>query len=300
MSLRVGVTGSSGFIGRHVIAALGARGHHVIPVRRPFESTALVSTFRGCDVVVHLAGVISAARGSDYETGNVIATRTVAAAAATAGVPLVHISSLAAAGPAPPSAPRTEDDPPAPINVYGRTKLAGEMAVREVAGLQWTILRPGVVYGLGDRALRPLFAYARRGLLPAVGNPRAAYTFIYIDDAVRAIVAAVEGSAAGETIFIGHPDPVSPRELLTAIAATLGTEARLLTIPRLLMRAAASAGDAIAILTGRPATITTRRYLELYSPGFVCHVDRMRERLGLVAEVGLREGLIRARDWYAK
>jgi nucleoside-diphosphate-sugar epimerase len=66
------------------------------------------------------------------------------------------------------------------------------------------------------------------------------------------------------------------------------------------MRAAASAGDAIAILTGRPATITTRRYLELYSPGFVCHVDRMRERLGLVAEVGLREGLIRARDWYAK
>jgi nucleoside-diphosphate-sugar epimerase len=38
--------------------------------------------------------------------------------------------------------------------------------------------------------------------------------------------------------------------------------------------------------------------VELYSAGFVCRVERMEQRLGVVAEIGLREGLSRAADWY--
>src|SRR4029453_9712877 len=101
-----------------------------------------------------------------------------------AGARLVHVSSLAAAGPAPASGPRAELDPPRPITAYGRSKLEGEHAVAGVAGLRWTILRPGVVYGPGDRAMRPLFRYAERGVLPLVGNDRAAYTFVFISYAV--------------------------------------------------------------------------------------------------------------------
>src|SRR5439155_1254769 len=79
-------------------------------------------------------------------------------------------SSLAAAGPAPIASPRTEDDPAAPINAYGRTKLEGERAVRGMDGLSWVILRPGTVYGPGDRAVLPLFQSAKRGVLPLVGR----------------------------------------------------------------------------------------------------------------------------------
>jgi nucleoside-diphosphate-sugar epimerase len=298
MSLRVGVTGSSGFIGQHVMASLASQGHQCVAIRRPYELAALTPVFRSLDAVVHLAGVVSAARDSDFDTGNVASTRIVAEAVRETGIRIVHISSLAAAGPAAPSAPRTESDPPAPINAYGRTKLAGERIVRDLPDDRWIVLRPGVVYGAGDRALRSLFLYVRRGLLPIVGNPHAAYTFVYIDDAVRAIVAAVEGSRSGDVLFVGHADPVRPLALMEAIATTLGVRARPVAIPRALVRVAALCGDGIAALTGRPAVINTRRYVELYSPGFVCRVDRLRDRLGVSAEVGLREGLARSRAWY--
>jgi nucleoside-diphosphate-sugar epimerase len=300
VNLRVAVTGSNGFIGRHVVATLASRGHTAVGVRRPFEHRALSDTFRGVDVIVHLAGVVSAVSDAAFVDGNVRATSLVAAAAAAAGRRLVHISSVAAAGPAPPSAPRVESDPPNPITTYGRTKLAGEMEVRRTEQLRWTILRPGVVYGPGDKALLPLFRFARRGVLPLVGNPAAAYTFIYIDDAVRAILAAVERDLHGETIFVGHPIPVSPRALLETITDTLRTRAVVVRVPRVLVRAAAITGDLTGRLTGRTATVTSRRYVELYAPGFVCLVDRMTERLGISAQVGLREGHAKAARWYGE
>ena len=207
MTRRVAVTGASGFIGRHLVEHLAARGTEVVAVRRPFDPTTAAATrCDGADAVVHLAGVVSALREQDYIAANVDGTRAVAEAARAAGVPLIHISSLAAAGPAPPRAPRSEDDPPAPINAYGRSKLAGERAVALVDGLRWTTLRPGVVYGPRDRALLPLFKLARRGLMPLVGRADAAYTFIHVRDLVRAIAAAVERPAVGDTIFAGHPE----------------------------------------------------------------------------------------------
>lgn len=298
--LRVGVTGASGFIGRHVMSALERRGDRPVAVARPFRHAALVTSFRDLDLVVHLAGIVSAVRTRDYFMANVDATQTVARAARDAGVCLVHISSLAAAGPAPASAPRAETDSPSPITVYGQSKLQGEYVVTATPDLRWTILRPGVVYGSEDRALVPLFRYARAGILPLVGHPEAAYTFIYIDDAVRAILAAVDGAGMGDIIFVGYSEPVTPRELVEAVQATAGSTARLVEIPRGVTRAAAWLGDLFGIVTRRPAAINSRRYTELYSTGFVCRVDRMRERLGLTAHTDLRQGLQRAAAWYTR
>ena len=153
------------------MAALAARGDVGIRVSRPFVTATLSESFRDVDVVVHLAGLVSSVRQQDYFTANVDGTTAVARAACAAGTPLVHISSLAAAGPAPASAPRSEDDESQPITAYGRSKLEGERLVRSIAGLNWIVLRPGVVYGPGDRALLPLLRYARLGVLPLVGDP---------------------------------------------------------------------------------------------------------------------------------
>ena len=128
-------------------------------MRAPLEASALEAAFRGAEVVVHLAGVPSAVRPQTYTEVNVEGVRAVATAARQAGARLIHISSLAAAGPAPARAPRHEDDPPDPITPYGRSKLAGEGVVASTSGLRWTILRPAVVYGPGDRALLPVLAW---------------------------------------------------------------------------------------------------------------------------------------------
>jgi dihydroflavonol-4-reductase len=298
VSRRIAVTGASGFIGRRLAAHLTAHGDTVVAVRRPFDVAAVAEILRGTDAIVHLAGVVSAVDERDYVTGNVDATRIVATAAAAAAVPLIHISSLAAAGPASPRAPRSEADPPAPINAYGRTKLAGERAIAAVDRLRWTILRPGVVYGPGDRALLPVFRLARRGILPLVGRTDAAYTFIHVTDLLRVIAAAIDQPAVGDTVFVGHPEPVATRALLEGVRAAIGAPARLVRIPLSITRLAAVAGDIGGRLSGRPAVINTRRYAELASEGFVCRVDRLRDRLGITAQIDLRDGLADAYAWY--
>ena len=300
MTRRVAVTGASGFIGRHLIEHLAARGTDVVAVRRPFDSHTLRDALRGADALVHLAGVVSAVRERDYFAANVDGTRAVAEAARAAGVPLIHISSLAAAGPASPRAPRSEDDAPAPINAYGRSKLAGERVIAALDGLRWTILRPGVVYGPRDRALLPVFRLAERGILPLVGRTDAAYTFIHVADLVRVITAAVDSPAERDILFVGHPDPVTTRDLLDGVRATSNRRGRIVRIPLAITRLAAFGGDAVGVLFGKRTLINSRRYAELASEGFVCRVDRLRDRLGIVAEIGLKEGLADASRWYRR
>lgn len=298
--MNIAVTGASGFIGRHVVADLTARGRTVVAVKRPFEAATLAHALGGAEVVVHLAGVVSAARDADYFTANVDGTRTVAEAARAAGARLVHVSSLAAAGPAPASAPRSEEDTPRPITAYGRSKLESERVLQNMRDLRWIALRPGVVYGPGDRALLPLFQMAARGFLPLVGRLDAAYAVIHIADVVRAIGAAVDSAVDREAIFVAHPRPAFVRELVDAIRGAVGGRARIVRIPMPVTRVAALAGDVAGALAGRRMVINSRRYAELTAEGFACRVDRLRERLGIVAETDLPEGLAQTAKWYRK
>jgi dihydroflavonol-4-reductase len=294
---RVAVTGARGFIGRHVTAALAARGDTPVPIARPFHAAALADTFRGIDTVVHLAGLTAAVRAQDLFTANVDGTRAVAEAAAASGARMIHVSSLAAAGPAPPSAPRSEDDPPAPITPYGRSKLEGERVVLATPGLRSAILRPGAVYGPGTDALLPLFRAAAFGILPLVGRADAAYTFIHIDDVVRAITAAIDVDVSGP-VFVGHPRPVTPRELMDAVRAASGGTATIIRVPLGVTRIAALCGDLAARVTGRVAAINRWRYAEMAAEGFVCRVDRLRDVLGVVAHVELGDGMAGMGRWY--
>jgi nucleoside-diphosphate-sugar epimerase len=312
----VAVTGGTGFIGRHLIGDLLARGVHVraivrpdsksldpagaVIVRAPLEADALKPAFTGADAVVHLAGVVSAVDAATYMTVNTGGTQAVAAAAADAGARLIHISSLAAAGPAPASAPRSEADEDRPITPYGRSKLASEQALRTWPSLQWTVLRPGVVYGPGDRAVLPLFKMAAGRVVPIVGRPDAAYTFIYIADVVRSIVAALERPSTGGTFFVGHRDPVAPRRLLETIQHAVGRGGALVPLPMSITWLAAQVCDVIGRATRRPMLINRARYAELASPGFVCRVDRLRDGLGVAAAVDLETGIARTAEWYRK
>lgn len=312
----VAITGATGFIGRHVAAALVSRGvtvrsivrpgsRHTPPpqsdvVHAPLEAAALRNAFAGMDAVVHLAGVVAAVDPRLYFEVNTEGTRAVADAARGSGARLIHVSSLAAAGPASAAAPIRESDPPRPITPYGRSKLDSERIVTDMSDLRSIILRPGVVYGPTDRAVFPLFKAARSGLLPLVGRETAAYAFVYVDDVVRTIVAAVERTGVSGPVFVAHPVPVTPRDLMEAIQSAVGRRGRVVRVPMALTRALALAGDVAARVLNRPMTLNSWRYAEMAAEGFVCRVDRMRDDLGVVASVGLREGIAQTAEWYRK
>jgi nucleoside-diphosphate-sugar epimerase len=267
-------------------------------VRADLDAAELRRVLAGVDAVVHLAGVVATAHHEEYFAVNAAGTREVAEAARTIGARLVHISSLAAAGPGSPAHPRSEGDPPAPITMYGRSKLESERLVTGMTGLSWTILRPGLVYGPWDRALLPLFRIARGGILPLVGRRDAAFTFVHVSDVVRAIEAALLGRGEREIVFVGHPQPVTARQLLEGIRTAVRRPAVVIPVPMGVTWALSLVGEAIGAAIGRPLLLDRRRYAELSVEGFVCRVDRLRERLGVSPQVDLRDGLTTTAAWY--
>lgn len=310
----VTITGATGFVGWHVaegfmragwdVRAVVRRGNRkpvpsgVTVVESDLSTASLREACTGCDVLVHSAALIRAKNEAAFNAVNVDGARAAAAAAAATGARLVLISSQAAGGQGTPDAPRRESDPPAPVNAYGRSKLASEAVVRATRELAWTILRPCAVYGPRDHGFLPLHRMARKGLFLVPSGADTFFTLIFIDDLVRAVLLAAErDTAVGETLFIGHAEPRTGGDVLRAIAAFEQRPYRPFYVPAPLFTLLAKVGDLSWKLGGKPM-VDSGRLVELRAEGFVCAVDRAREVLGFTAETPLEAGVATTAAWY--
>lgn len=307
------MTGATGFVGWHLAEAFRLAGWRVRAVVRPggtkpvpegverieaaLHARTLCAAVGASDVVLHSAGLTRAHNRSAFEF-NVSGTRAVIDTANVTGARLVLISSQAAMGAGTASRPSREDDVPRPLTPYGRSKLAGEAAVRAEARTPWTIIRPPTVYGPRDRQFLPLFRLAAHGIFLQVVPAAMAFTFLYVEDLARGVVLAAESErASGQTLFLGHPDPSSADDVLRGLAEAFGRRHRPWRVPDLALRAVAWGGE-LAWTFGEEPLLDRTRLTELRAEGFVCAVDRAREVLGFTAAVTLREGLERTAQWY--
>jgi nucleoside-diphosphate-sugar epimerase len=310
----VSITGASGFLGAHLIAGFAAAGWQVravvrpgSPVRMPAavdrreaalqDVSALTDAFAGADAVVHAAGVVRAASQRAFDAVNVAGTAAVVQAVNAVGARLVHISSLAAIGPGTAQRPAREDDPPRPVNAYGRSKLAAELVVRTATLGPWLILRPCAVYGPGDRGFLPLVRLARWGLFPLAAPAAMPFTFVYAEDVADAVCRAAASDVTGDAFFIGHRQAESAGSMLDGIARILARAYRPVPVPRFALGLAGRAGDLLWKLGGSPL-LDSARVAEFSAPGFVCDVSRASSRLGFTAAVPLSDGLARTIRWY--
>jgi nucleoside-diphosphate-sugar epimerase len=307
MSGRVAVTGATGFIGWHVCERLRDAGWSVAAIVRPesrkplpdgvervsagLDTEALTDAFAHADTIVHVAGITRARWAGEYYRVNVEGTRAVAEAARARDARMVHVSSLTAAGPASVERPRTEADAPAPITAYGRSKRESEASVTAAAGLRWTILRPGAVYGPRDRQFLPLFGLARRGVFLRLPNAASfALNLVHVDDVARAIERVVSGGGGEhETLFIAYAEPVSMETILKTLASTFERVYRPVPVPVALLRAGGWLG-----ING----LSDERVAELTSAGFACRVDAAERSLGFRAGIDLAEGFRSTASWY--
>jgi len=309
------MTGATGFIGWHVARRFLESGWQVralvrpesrrpVPDRverivAPLREPEVVAASAGAEILIHMAAVVGIRSGDEFRRSNVEATAEVVKAAQRLGVRLVHMSSLGATGPGSPSDPPTEDSPLRPVNLYGESKRDAEHLVRSATGIEWTILRPTLVYGPRDRNFFPMFRLARRGIFPIV-SADAVYNVVHVGDVARLVeMAATSPAAIRETFFAGHPHQVTLRELMAPLAPIYGKTFRPIPVPRAVLWLGAQAGSAARTL-GLNVPLDRARWNEMKSPGFVCRVDKARERLGFVAAIELSEGLKETAEWYER
>jgi dihydroflavonol-4-reductase len=250
------VTGASGFVGANVVRALLERGWCVRAlVRGDAPSLAglevelvhgdvfapqLAEAMRGCAAVFHLAAVYSLwHRDRDaVMLANVGGTRSVLAAARTAGVPrTVHTSSVAAIGVRPDGAPadecyqsRFEDL----VGTYKRSKYLAEHEARSAvaAGQDVVIVNPTTPVGPWDAKPTPtgeVILRFLRGRMPAYVDT--GLNLIDVRDAAAGHILAFERGVSGERYILGHEN-MTLRDLLGRLAAIVGRQPPRIRLPR--------------------------------------------------------------------
>jgi nucleoside-diphosphate-sugar epimerase len=312
------VTGATGFVGSHLVDALLARGDHLTAlVRTPTKARglaergveliegdleaagALARACQGQEVVYHLAGRIAARSEAEFLAVNRDGAARLAVAAERAGSRrFILLSSLAAAGPTTPGRPLRGDEPPHPTTQYGRSKLAGEEAVAR-SGLAWTILRPPAVYGPNDREMWRIFRAASLGVAPVFGAGSQALSLIYGPDLAEAIVAAAGSDRTIHRIYHpAHPEVLSSRSMIEAIAAAGGKRVRVVGVPYPVGRAILWCTDQVARLRGRATVLSLDKANEFFQPAWIADPTPLTDATGWRAAHHLGAGARKTFEWY--
>ncbi len=228
--MKVLVTGGTGFVGTHLANALVRRGHSVAVLardpdgtrnryNRPVEAVrgdvldpaTLSRAVAGRDAVVHLVGIIHEKGQQTFDRMHREAAENVVAAMQAAGVRrLLHMSAMGAS-----------DDAP---SEYGRTKAAGERAVKS-STLDWTIVRPSIVFGPGDGFMSLLAPIVRwnPGFIPVIGPGTTKFMPVSVYDVSRVFAEALEKpETVGKTYEVGGPQTFTLDEIYREIATAIG------------------------------------------------------------------------------
>ena len=239
---RIVVVGASGFVGRYVVKHLAAEGAVIAAVSRTASTAGylrpmgdvgqialidaniadrgrLAPLLAGADGVVNAAGILFQRGAQRFRTLHETGPADLAALAAAAGVRrFVHISALGA-------------DPASPA-LYGRSKAAGEAAVR-AAFPTATILRPSLIFGPEDSFFNRFAALARVSpLLPLIGGGHTRFAPVFVGDVAAAVAAALDREdAPGRTYELGGTEIETLRALFELILREVNRRRLLLPVP---------------------------------------------------------------------
>jgi dihydroflavonol-4-reductase len=328
--MRFLLTGASGFIGTHLTRLLTRRGHPVRAlVRERSRRQALaqagatfavgeITTGAGLDAalqevdcVIHLAGLTKARSLDAFFRCNAEGTRRLAEAVHRMERParLIYCSSLSAAGPTTLGRPKVEADEPRPISSYGRSKLAGEIALRQyVDRVPCVIVRPPVVYGPEEKALVPsLLPMAKLGVFLKSGVRPKAFSVVYIDDLCEGLYAAalrgqpLEPGTPGRGIYFLTDGRAEHRweEVCHSVAQAVGRQRTVIVpIPESLSLAVGLCAEVWAQLRGTVATVNLDKVAELHSEAWTCSTEQARRELGYEPRMPLTQGMANTLAWF--
>ncbi len=189
----VALTGSTGFIGSHLLNVLLANKYRVRILVRSTSSkiinhpnveiivgdlhnqSSLSRLTSQVDSIIHCAGRVRGASAAPFIYDNVTGTKNIISAANHVNDSrFILVSSLSAREPN--------------ISHYANSKHACESELKQSNLKQWTIIRPPAVYGPGDKELKPVFDWMKRGILWAPGSAKQLFSLLHITDLSQLII----------------------------------------------------------------------------------------------------------------
>ena len=238
----VTVFGGSGFLGRHLVKRLAERGARIrVAVRDPIAAQHLqpmgdvgqimavqanvrhqesvVRAVEGADHVVNLVGILFEWGRQRFGAVHAAGAGRVAEAAAAAGASrMIHVSAIGA-----------DAESPA---AYGRSKAAGEVAVREAYPAA-TLVRPSIVFGPEDGFFNRFGALARLvPVLPLIGGGGTRFQPVFVGDVAEALLRLLDDSeSAGKTYELGGPRVYSFKQLMELVLEVTGRRRLLVPLP---------------------------------------------------------------------
>jgi len=248
--MKVFLTGGTGFIGTEILKRLKESGYSARLLVRNSKSRrvqelikryraeehagdvldpdSLEGAIEGVDAVIHLVGIISEVGQSTFERVHLRGTRNLIEATKRAGVKrYLHMSALGSRARA--------------ISRYHQSKWTAEEGVRR-SGLEYTIFRPSLVYGPGDRFVNVFAGLSRFSpVLPVLGGGDAKFQPVSVGVVATAFAKALtEPKSIGNTYDLCGPEPLTMPQLLDEILAATNRRRFKLQLPAFLARGQAA------------------------------------------------------------
>lgn len=315
--MKVLISGATGFLGSHLAELLVGQGFRVGALVRKTSKTdfleqlgvdlhlasletgdGLEEAVADADAVVHGAGLVKARSPEEFHEVNCGGTENLldAVRRARPGIErFVHVSSLAAYGFC-----ERDGEEPRPVTHYGKSKRAGEDAVRAAAAeLPVTVVRPPAIYGPRDGEMYNFFKMIAMRTKVFMGDPNNRLSLVYGPDCARAIhTVLTREHPSGRTYFVEDGRGYTQAEFAGIVEEALGVKAVPLRLPVWMVSTAAMFSEAYGKVSGQAVMLTRDKLNELKQPDLTCRGDDIRRELGWAPEVQLEEGARRTVAWY--
>jgi nucleoside-diphosphate-sugar epimerase len=268
------------------------------------DRATVQDALQGVDTVYHLAAVFRRAGvpDSEYRSVHVDATRQLVECSAAAGVRrFVHCSTVGVHGDVEAQAPAAEDAPFHPGDIYQVTKLEGERMALDTAGrvgLPLTVVRPGPIYGPGDRRLLKLIGGVARKRFVLLGDGTPHFQMVYVDDLIEGFrLAADTPAAVGRTYIVAGGEAPTLNELVEEIASVAHVAPPRTRLPVWPFWVAGAICEGVCVPLGIEPPIFRRR-VAFFTKNRWFDTSRARDELGYAPKVRLRDGIRRTLDSY--
>jgi nucleoside-diphosphate-sugar epimerase len=317
------ITGSSGFIGTHLVEIALQQQFEVYAMVRKSSNTKylenanivygdvndesnLMSIFDDfnknnvtIDYVVHAAALTKSNSKKDFFATNYHGTENLINALKKCNInpkKIIFISSLAASGPAKANN-QIQLSHQNPITLYGQSKLQAEQLIKN-SSFPYIIIRPTAVYGPGEKDLYTVFKFINKNINPILGNHKQELTFIYVRDLVRLILRATISELENEIYFASDGKTYDKQALSLAIGTALNKKPINLKFPLPIVRMVAFIAQYVSAIAGKVSPLNLEKYNELVAESWSCEMTKTVHHFQFQARHDLESGVKKTVEWY--